>query len=78
MHASQIRIDELRLRVPGLTREQAYLLGQEVAQRLAVELSASTRTQQLGVLNLRVNLEPGTPRERLGELIAQAVTRSLR
>ena len=45
MHADQVRIDELRLRVPGLTREQAYQLGQEVAQRLAAELSASGGTQ---------------------------------
>ena len=77
MYASQIRIDALRLRVPGVTREQAYQLSQEIAQRLAAELAANARAQQLGILQLRVNLETDAPRERLGALIAQAVIRSL-
>ena len=78
MSANGIRIDELRLAIPGLTREQAYRLGQDVAQRLGSDLPSAVRRQQLGELSLRLQLQPGMPPERLAQEIAIAIKRSLR
>lgn len=68
-----LRIKELRLRIPGLSAEEARGLGDEVAQRIADRLPDGARPQQLGALDLRVMVPTGTERDRLALLIAEAV-----
>jgi len=63
----------LRLRVPGLSTEEGYRLGDEVARRIARGLPEDVRAQQLGALDLRVMIPDGTPRDRLAALIAEAI-----
>ncbi len=72
-----VRIEEMRLRIPGLSREEASALGQRVAELLAEQLPRTARAQQLGALNLRTSIPLGTPREKLPELIVQAIKQSL-
>ena len=55
-----LEIEELVLRVPGYTREEARQLGQEVARRVADGLSDQQSSVDLDTLNLRVNVPPGT------------------
>jgi hypothetical protein len=78
MAAEKIRIDELHLRVPGLSREEARQLGEEVALRLATDLRGSARSQHLGSLELRTTVAQGASRDELTRQIADAIRRALR
>jgi hypothetical protein len=71
-----LEIEELILRVPGYTREEARQLGQEVARRVADGLSEGGNGH-LGALDLRVNVPPGTSRSQLAKLIAEAILKGL-
>jgi hypothetical protein len=72
------RIDELILRAPGLTVEEARWMGEEVARRVADGLPSSGRVEPLGTLSMRLTIPQGLSRERLAERIAQAILEGLR
>jgi hypothetical protein len=75
-----VRIEELVLQLPGLpgvTRERARLIAQEVASRLAHELPGSGLRTVPSSLSLRVTVPPGTPTERLAEVITAQIRRAL-
>lgn len=73
-----VHIEELRLRVPGLTELEARRLGEEVARRVAYALPAGRRGTDLGLLELRVSLPVGMPKELLAERIAEGILKNLR
>jgi hypothetical protein len=72
-----LEIEELILRVPGYTREEARQLGEEVARRVADGLSDQQSSVNLGALDLRVNVPPETSRSQLAKLIAEAILKGL-
>ena len=72
-----VEIETLHLRIPGLSREDARRAGEEVAQRVSLELPAYGKKQRLGAINLRVNLPVGTPRDQIAKLIALAILEKL-
>ncbi len=78
MPGETVRIDELHLRVPGLSAEEARRLGEEVAWRMADALPVEGRVEHLGALDLRLTVPSGTPRDRLAEEIARAILQKLR
>jgi hypothetical protein len=78
MPAESVRIDELILRAPGLTEEEARRMGEEVARRVAGSLPQQGRAERLGALELRLTIPYGMPYERLAEQIAQAILEKLR
>ena len=75
--SNSTRIDQLHLRVPGLSREQANHLGMTVAQQLARQLPAITRSGNLGTLDVRLTIPIGTPRERLSSVIAAGIVKKI-
>jgi hypothetical protein len=78
MNAStSIRIDDLRLRVPGLSREQAQRLGETVAARLAdLHLEEASRGR-IPALTVRVRHGSAASVERLADDIIAQLRRSL-
>jgi hypothetical protein len=77
MPGETVRIGELHLRVPGLSREEARQMGEEVARRVADGLPSCGCVSQLGALDLRLSIPRATPRDRLAENIAQAIIEKL-
>ena len=77
MARETIRIEELRLRIPGLSVEEARQVGQSIAQHLAESIPASGRTEHLGALVMRTAIPAGTPREQLAGVIARAILENL-
>jgi hypothetical protein len=75
--ANNIRIDQLHLRVPGLTRGQAKHLGITVARQLARQLPGIRRERNLSTVNLRLTIPAGTPRERLGSVIVAGIIKKI-
>ena len=78
MPFDEIRIDQLRLRVPGLTEQEGHKLGEEVAQRVADALPLYGRVEHLGSLDLRIFIRSDTSKERLAERIAEEILKRLR
>jgi hypothetical protein len=76
MNFSGLQIDQLNLKVPGLTRAQARLLGHSVAARL-VDLNVGMEPRGVDSLTLRVRGDVSSV-ERLAEQIAAEVWRSLK
>jgi len=78
MASETIRIEELHLRVPGLSREEARRLAEDVARLVAEALPASGRSERLGALDIRTSIPSATPRDRLASLIAGSILEKLR
>jgi hypothetical protein len=73
-----VRIEELRLRIPGLSVEEARQVGQNIARHLADAIPAHGKTERLGALVVRTEIPAGTPREQLAGAIARAILENLR
>jgi hypothetical protein len=78
----RVTIDEIVLRVPNLSEDDARRLGREVAERvgeaLGRMLSEEPASVDLGGLDLRMTVTDTTSRERLTEAIAARIIASLR
>ena len=77
MAAETVRIDELVLRVPGMGKEEAQRLGQEVAGLVTDRLPAQGRLQRLRTLDVRVMTPAGTPPRNLAKFIAKIILEKL-
>ena len=77
MSGEPIRIGELRVRVPDISNDEARPLGQEVARHLSEQLPLRMVPQQLGALEVKVPVPQGAGRERLPQLISEAILKAL-
>jgi hypothetical protein len=77
MPVETVRIENLHLRVPGVSADEARRIGEEVARRVADLLPSQGRVERLSMLDLRVSVPLETPRDRLAEEVARAIVRSL-
>jgi hypothetical protein len=77
MPGETVRIDELHLRVPGLSAGEAKSFAEEVARRVAEELPLSGRQEQVGLLDLHLTFTQGTRRDRLAGAVAEKILAGL-
>jgi hypothetical protein len=78
MAGETVRINELRLRVPGLSVEQGRCLGQKMAEGLRASLAEHVRREKLGALNLRVTIPPDTPQDQLAAIVARRISQGVK
>jgi hypothetical protein len=78
MARNTVQIGELRLRIPGVSREEAKRMGQDVAQRVSESLPARGRSEHLGAVDMRVSVQKGTPRDQIARLITRSILEKLR
>lgn len=77
MQPDRIVIEELFLRLPGLTPVEARAVAGEVAERVGNGLVAALPPRALGALDLRLTLQAGASREQMVELVARAILGAL-
>lgn len=77
MDTPTLQIDNLHLRIPGLTPQEAHHLAHETAQRLAGRLSDQMTALHLGALDLRLTVPPDTPKHQLADLIVDAILKRI-
>lgn len=75
--SAEIRIDELLIRVPGLTRQEAAEFGQQVAKLLAAKLSPGLEARHFGAIRLKAQMPAGASKARLAELVADEIAEKL-
>ena len=72
-----VRIDELRLMLPGLTQHDARRLGQEVARRLHAQLPAAFPAARLDVVELQLTIGNRTNLEQMADSIVATILKRL-
>lgn len=72
-----VRIEEMHLRIPGGSRDDARRLGGQVAQQLAKQLPEFADDRRIGALHLRLNLPGGAPSDHLAAAIAKNIARGI-
>lgn len=77
MEADRVVIDELVLRLPGVTPDAARALAADVAQRIGRGLAEAQPHTSLGRLELRVAPPPSLTPDRLAEWLAARILRSV-
>jgi hypothetical protein len=77
MARDTVRIDELRLRVPGLSAAQARVLATNIAQRVADGLPSDGPARRLGALHLRVPAAPGSSHAGLEQAVTGSIVKGL-
>jgi hypothetical protein len=74
---ADLRIEELVLRVPGMSQAEAGVFGALAARRVAERLGAAGLDRVPHGLDVHLRVAPGLPPERLADAIAQAVLDAL-
>lgn len=77
MPADRVIIEELFLRLPGLTAPAARAVSREVAERIGHGLESALPARSLGALDVTVTARAGASRDELVELVASAVLKAL-
>jgi len=77
MANEDFKIEDFVLRVPGLSEEEAGILGQDVAQQVADSLADYQNVRHLGALHLRVSVPHGTSRTDMSKVISEAILKGL-
>lgn len=74
---SEIRINRMRLRIPGLPPAQARALAEATARRVMEGLPQAGGKGRLGLLALRVSVPRGSSREQIESAVAKSILRGL-
>ena len=77
MPGDRVIIEELFLRLPGLTRDEARAISRDVAARVGDGLAGALPPRSLGALDLRLALRAGASRDELVDRVACAILGAL-
>jgi hypothetical protein len=77
MPGKEVKIEEMRIRVPGAFEKDAQSIGQDAMQQVARSLPPSYQNKRLDAINLKVNISQGASGTEMTKLIAEAILRGL-
>jgi len=72
-----VKIGDLRIRVPGLSKDQARTFASDVANRVSDTIPAQAWSRQLGQVRVRVAVPEGSSQETLKRAVARAIRGAL-
>ena len=78
MNSASVQIDQLNLRVPGLTREQGRKLGEAVAQRLAALRLTGQKPRRITSAKVRIRSGSNGSVEVMANEIVASINNKLR
>jgi len=77
MQPDRLVIEELFLRLPGLSAVEARAVAREVAERIGIGLVAALPARELGALDLRLTVPANASRDQMVETVAGAILGAL-
>jgi len=77
MGTELVRIDELRLRIPGLNEAEARRIGEEITRLVADELPSRGSMRQFSLLDVRLSIPASVSIDRLAARIADEILNKL-
>ncbi len=78
MENSDVKIEELVLRLPGEHEKRAQNIGREITRQVAERLPLTIQNRKLDSLTLKVNVPEGASKSTIMSLITEAIIRGLR
>ena len=69
----RVVVEQLLLRLPGVTAPVAREISREIAARIGAGLHEATPSASLGALEIRVSARPGATRDDLVSQVATAI-----
>ena len=73
-----IQIEQMIMRVPGMSEEEARLLGQEAAQQISAHLPEQAGYRYIPNLNVQLSLPANASRSELVSLLAENLLAQLK
>lgn len=73
-----IQVDELQIRVPGMSKEEGAILGNAVAERVAAAIPANIRDQHIPELKIQLKGILSNDRNIMADRIATQIIRQIR
>ena len=73
-----VEIHDLVLRLPGVSREEARAIAEEIARRLADAVPGWRETDAAELATVRVRVPAGTRRDEIARVVVAEVARALR
>lgn len=77
MAGDRVHIGRLQLNIPGVNRDEVDRLEKDLARWLEQHLPISISNRKIEALNLKVSISDATPKNRLAEMIAKRICKSL-
>ncbi len=77
MGSELIRIEELRLRIPGLTQVEASRLAEDVTRRVSEHIKPGGAVRRYSLLDMHLCIPTGVSREQLASRIAEEIVARL-
>jgi hypothetical protein len=77
MPADRVIIEELFLKLPGVSDQEARAISGEVARRIGRGLEDAVPLRDLGALEIRLTARQGASRDELVDSVARAVITAL-
>lgn len=77
MPADRVVIEELFIRLPGLTAEAARAISRDVADRVGRGLAEALPPRSLGALDLKLTVRPGASRDEIVEQVSRSILGAL-
>lgn len=77
MPADRVIIEELFLRLPGLSADEARAVAREVAERVGRGLAEALPSRALGALELKLTARAGDSRDEMVNGVASAILGAL-
>ena len=77
MPSDRVVIEELFIRLPGITREAARAISRDVAERVGRGLADAMPPRSLGALDLRLTVRPGASRDEIVDQVSRSILGAL-
>jgi hypothetical protein len=75
--ADRVIIEELFIRLPWISRDDAHGLSHEIAERLGRGLAEAMPPRSLGALDIRIEIRDGASRDEVADTLAKAILGAL-
>jgi len=72
-----VHIDEMKLRLPGVTEKEAREIGEDVAKRIRESLPGSFQAKRVDTIDLRLSIPTGVSGSEMKRIIAEAVLKAM-
>ena len=77
MENSEVKVEELVLRLPGEYEDHAQNMGRKITKQVADRLPLAIQNRKLDSLTLKVNVPEGASQSTMMTLISEAIIRGL-
>jgi len=73
-----LQIDELNIKIPGISEAQGVIIGQQIAEKVALGIPQNTENQQIPEINLKLDGFQSTDSNFISDNIARQIIKQIK